>query len=298
MVELTGFSGPVPVLEKVRSEVIAPVFVVGSPRSGTTVLGKCLAAHQGLAGDEESLFLLHLWEIFAQRHQGLFRKGWAPLSGFLSAEDLLEEMGRFSDRVFGALCKRLGKPRVVDHTPVYGLLAPFINVLYPDAVYVHIVRDGRAVVSSLVNSAAQGFKWADAEVESLGAMWSDIVSMTRERCRDLGDGRYIEVRYEDLCSEPERVLRSLCTHLSLGWNDAVLAPLSQSHARPARAEFALAQTREGQLTLTPRNADTGWGAMWSPQSKTQFLKSAGATMIELGYLTDARELEAAEGEIL
>lgn len=298
MVELTGFSGAPPVLENIRSEVVAPVFVVGSPRSGTTVLGKCLAAHQGLAGDEESLFLLHLWEIFAQRHQGLFRKGWAPLRGFLSAEELLDEMGRFSDRIFGTLCRRLGKPRIVDHTPVYGLLAPFINALHPDAVYIHIIRDGRAVVSSLVNSAAQGFKWADGEVESLGAMWSDIVSTTRERCRDLGDGRYIEVRYEDLCSEPERVLRSLCTHLSLAWSDAVLTPLSQSHARPARAEFTLAQARDGQFALTPRSVHVGWEAMWSPQSRTQFLKSAGRAMIELGYLTDANELETAEGEIL
>lgn len=294
MVEMTGFVSMPPVLSRIPG-VIAPVFVVGSPRSGTTVLGKCLASHPVLAGADESLFLLHLWELFAQRHQGQFRKGWAPMSGYLPAEDLLDEIGQFSDRVFSTLSRRLRKPRIVDHTPIYGLLAPFINVIYPDAIYIHIIRDGRAVVSSLANSAAQGFKWADSDTGSLGAMWADIVTMTRERCGSLGASRYVEVRYEDLCGEPDPVLRGLCERLGLDWSDSILAPLSQSHARPAREHFTLASAHDGQITVTPRIAPTNLEAEWSEESRQGFVGTAGALMSELGYFLADRGIKAEEG---
>lgn len=282
MVSMSGFAAEPPRLQR-RTSITAPVFVVGAPRSGTTVLGKCLAAHPDFAGDEESLFLMHLWELFAQRHQGLFRQGWAPLAGYISTEDLLIEMGKFADTIWASLIARSSGSRVVDHTPVYGLIAPFINALYPDATYVHLIRDGRSVVASLHNSAAQGFSWADAEVRTLASMWRDIVETTRERCSGLGEGRYMEVRYEELCSAPEKTLRDLSQRLGVSWADTVLAPLATPHARPARDGFTLGSIHSGKFTERAQPSVGPVDASWPPEAISQFNDVAGRLLGDLGY---------------
>lgn len=281
------WSGSKEVLEEAgrtpRTGRFAPVFVVGCHRSGTTVLGRSLSGHPALAGAGESEYLRYLWEIFAGLHQGSFRKGRAWLHDYIAAGDLLELIGELSDGVIGSLCARTGKPRFVDHTPIYGLLASFLHHLYPDARFVHIVRDGRAVVRSLQHSAQAGFRWATGSVETLGHLWADIVEETDARCAGVAADRTLVVRYEDLCADPRGCLARVLEWCGLGWDDGVLAALSAEHANPSRRHATLARSEEGRIVLTPRVAPNAWPEDWGLEDREGFRRSAAATMRRLGY---------------
>ena len=82
------------------------IFIVGCPRSGTTALGKCLAAHSEIAGSDESLFLLMMWTIFNDMHQGDNKRKYTPLKNFLSTEKLIDNIRLFSDNIFDGLLKK------------------------------------------------------------------------------------------------------------------------------------------------------------------------------------------------
>ena len=96
---------------------------------------------------------------------------------------------------------------VVEKSPAHSLHTDLIATYLPDAWFVHIVRDGRDVVSSL-RAASQGWgsHWAPAEIKRGARLWRDTVLGARA-CA--ATGRYVEIRYEDLrAGEPEPLRRA------------------------------------------------------------------------------------------
>ncbi len=272
-------------LSRTHTDLRAPVFVVGCPRSGTTVLGNCLAEHPSLGGAGESLFLLDFWRIARDLHGGLNQQAWSPLADYISDSALLETIGEFADSVFAGLLSRLDKPRFVDHTPWYVACIPLIKALYTDSTIVHLLRDGRQVTASLRHSFDQGFRWAGSTVAASSSMWSALVTIGREEGRTLPFGRYVEVRYEDLCEDPERCLRELLDALNLSWHEGILRSLTIPHANPATPKATLATILpNGRLQLEPRKNTSDWPPQWSPKDREEFLDNAGETMLQTGYL--------------
>jgi hypothetical protein len=208
-----------------------PVIVLGVGRSGTTLLRVMLDRNSELAIPYESFFVVPL----ARRH------GRRPkLDAFL--EDLerfyqLYEWGIEPDdvrprlregmttgeaiaAVFEVYAEREGKPRWGDKTPLYMQSLPLLERLFPDARWVHLIRDGRDAALSFL-ALPEGFSgktWAQPRTAAqFAARWrSEILAARRLR------GHYLELRYEDLVAEPERELRSVCEHASLTWEPAML----------------------------------------------------------------------------
>jgi hypothetical protein len=277
-------AAPAGLAPRARRGVERPVFVVGCPRSGTTVLGACLAAHSHLAGGQESLFVLDLWRVFIDLHQGHNQQRWAPLAEYLPAGELLESLGALADNLFAGLQRARGKPRCVDHTPWYVALVPFLDLLYPDAAFVHLVRDGREVVRSLSASFAKGFAWAGASVGERARLWARLVTAGARAGAALPAGRYQQVRYEDLCADPRAVLSGLLGALGLSWEEEVLVPLATPHARPSRPDAALGRLEGGRdLRLTARPAETRWPEGWGRQERLDFAREGDAVLRQLGY---------------
>jgi hypothetical protein len=208
-----------------------PVIVLGVGRSGTTLLRVMLDRNSELAIPYESFFVVPL----ARRH------GRRPkLDAFL--EDLerfyqLYEWGIEPDdvrprlregmttgeaiaAVFEVYAEREGKPRWGDKTPLYMQSLPLLERLFPNAVWVHLVRDGRDAALSFL-SLPEGFSgkmWAQPHTAAqFAARWRTEILAARR----LG-GPYLELRYEDLVAEPERELRRVCEHASLPWEPAML----------------------------------------------------------------------------
>lgn len=113
----------------------APIIVVGTHRSGTTFLGKVFRAHPDVAYWEEP------------RHVWTWSHNFKP-DDALTARDATKRVKRHIRTVFGEYTAGQGKTRFCEKTPSNCLRLPFILEVFPDAKFVHIYRDGRAVVRS------------------------------------------------------------------------------------------------------------------------------------------------------
>ncbi len=258
---------------RVSEKIKKPIFVVGSPRSGTTVLGKCIAAHPKLGAGEESLFLLHMWHIYSDLYHGKNHRNYQPLRDYTSSQDIIDTIGSFSDELFAGLLKKQDKERYLDHTPWYGAIASFIKMIYSDAVFIHIVRDGRKVVRSLSYSYKEGFKWAGSSMEHRIKIWINLVKASQEIEKHYPES-YFRVNHIQLQKEPEVVFKKLFNFLDIEYNSLVLEPLSVKHANPYSSS----------LSEEKKHIDydsCGWPREWKTKDKDLFKDMAGDLMDSL-----------------
>jgi hypothetical protein len=216
-----------------------PIFVVGCPRSGTTMLQLMLHAHPRMAIPPETRFLLEGYRIrrrfgdltSADNRRALAR--WivtTPATKVgdlgLDAEELQEEivagpptLGSAMGIVFRAYARRFGKPRWGDKRPAYVDNIDVVLRLFPDAQIVNIVRDGRDCVASL-----KEMPWHKAGIAESMSAWARAVDRARAASRRLGPERYHELSYERLVQDPEPSLRGLCDFLGEPFDPAMTRP--------------------------------------------------------------------------
>lgn len=186
----------------------SPVFIVGAPRSGTSLLRSILDAHPNVC--------CPTWET------GVFDRLGSIVNGDvnvvmkrekehfpLTRADLIAWCRRSVDDLMAMLTARVGKPRWGEKTPAHVFHMGLIHEVYPKAQFIHIIRDGRDAVRSL-----QNMSWAPREIRWSCRRWADSVRAGREAGHNLPAAQYREVRYEDLTAEPESTLRSLCEYLN------------------------------------------------------------------------------------
>src|SRR5436190_18737486 len=178
------------------------IFNVGSRRSGTFWLQRIVSAHPAVSavGSETHLFshgIAPLAERFHHAALGSAQVG----STFIERDVLLDALREFCDTVFTPLLEP-GKECLAERTPLHALHTGLIRDIYPDGRIVHIIRDGRDVVRSLL---AQ--QWGPRNVAEGAAEWRAAIEAARAGAR--GSDRYLEVRYEDLQAEPATRLSGL-----------------------------------------------------------------------------------------
>lgn len=216
-----------------------PIFVVGCPRSGTTLLQLMLHAHPRIAIPPETRFLL---EAYRDRHRfgdlrrPANRRALAhfivnrPQTRFfdlgLDPQAVISEivaspptLGSAVGAVFRAYSERFGKPRWGDKRPAYVNNLDVIRRLFPDAQIIHIVRDGRDCVASL-----QEMPWHRQGIYHSIAAWAQAVDNARLARRRLPADTFYELRYEDLVADPERELAALCHFLGEEYDPAMVRP--------------------------------------------------------------------------
>jgi hypothetical protein len=194
-----------------------------------------LTRHPDLAIPPESLFIPRAWEI---RRRYITRRGFdgeRMMRDILSSGRavewgvppglLLERVRRIQSSDFGAVIRVLygsyaalhGKWRWGDKTPSYLLALPLLSSLFPDARFIHMIRDGRNVALSL---------WqAPFGPSSLGRAAHRWAHQVRKGCRlglTLGPDRYVEVRYERLVEQPEATLQRVCNFIDLDFRGEML----------------------------------------------------------------------------
>jgi len=210
----------------------SPFFVVGCPRSGTTLLRWMLREHPRLAIPPEAPWLIELaprrgiWsrkrltKVFDQilRHPRY-------LDWWLSAEKVRAAMeerrpsnyGELVDVLFSAYALREGKPRWGDKTPENVLHIEFLARLFPGAVFIHVIRDGREVAASLVAQV-----WTTNGIVGKAHWWRDLVTAGRRAGKLLGPRRYCEIRLEDLIADPEQELGRVCAAIGESYTPQML----------------------------------------------------------------------------
>src|SRR5258708_43792 len=218
------------------SMIVDPVFlfVVGSTRSGTTLLRGMFDSHPQLAVPWESHFITQFSRNRARYEHGLaFDQSAFVDDLFLSA---FRHWGVDRERIERALTKRQwvsypdavravfadyaaarGKSRYGDKTPAYVREITLIAAMFPEARFIHIIRDGRNVALSLLTTS-----WGPDSVAEAAMAWKTSVTMGRDAGRRLTADRYREVRYEALVRQPVEHLRNLCDFAEIEWDPRML----------------------------------------------------------------------------
>ena len=283
------------------------VFLVGCSRSGTTLLQHVVAAHPEIAVIPETRWFLRWYEkrdgvttegmVTPELISKLFDKHrvFRDIDLGIRPEELhalVSDNGgmRYSDFVsllFNRYGKARGKPLVGNKTPGYVRRLATLHQLWPEAKFVHIIRDGRDVCLSMRqkrDAKAKPIKpgrfatWDEDPVITLAMWWEWDVRLGREAGSNLGSERYHEMRYEAFVADPEAACRGLCDFLGVPYDARML----EHHRAKASADARLYQKHsrlERPITAGLRD----WRQEMPPAEAERFEASAGELLDELGY---------------
>jgi omega-hydroxy-beta-dihydromenaquinone-9 sulfotransferase len=280
-------------LENIK--ITKPIFVVGCHRSGTTVLYEALAKHPDLVFLSNASALLPRIPILSNAvadlfgldevEQERFLKDGIPFTPATPSEAIriwelyapeggdycLDEhfsnpkMEEYLIHTIKKHLKYFNKTRFINKNPDNSVRMRYLNKLFPDAKFINIIRDGRAVCSSLLKvreiaeeffgpehrHATSGVKvkaWADIEetwktdpVSSIGLLWKEVVETIERDKETIAPERYLELRFEDFVTEPFNYLEKMVHFCDLGWD--------------AKAEAAI---KEASKTLTMGGRNDAW----------------------------------------
>ncbi len=200
------------------------IFVVGAPRSGTSLLRRLLSCHTRIYISPE-LRVLELIKI----------------AGTLAAPtDTTRQVAMGC--AFGRLLARhqlrhTGSARYGDKYPPYCADIPELAALFPGAQFVHILRDGRDVVSSLARTRAANRGWRRGPdipaTDGLISDWVAFVRSARIAGAALAPGRYHELRYERLLADPVATLTGTLGFLGESIDPETIAGIGE--VRPGRS---------------------------------------------------------------
>ncbi|HEX6248377.1 MAG TPA: sulfotransferase [Nocardioidaceae bacterium] len=229
-----------------------PVFVVGSMRSGSTMLRLIIDSHPHIAIGAETGFVGGL-AAAKEIPSWNFGKGWFERLGWSEAE-IDERLREFYEGIFRRHARQQGKRRWGEKTPFHTSYMPLMAQVFPDAVFVGIVRHPGAVAASLRKRFHYTFPAAVAYWEATN------VDMLRAGTA-LG-ARFALCRYEDLVLEGEPVLRELVDLLGEPW-----APELLEHHRVQREKGA-PRAAEGS-TIAHAPIDAKRAVQWAEGSSEQ-----------------------------
>lgn len=218
-----------------QTQIKGPIFLVGCPRSGTTLLQQMLDAHPTVAIAPETHFMRLFW--LRRDHYGDLTEeaNYYRLIENITALPEFSEMGlsnsdfseaawtieRTYPAIFRLLLEQFAEKRgaqvVGEKTPNHVLHIPTLQQFFPTARFIHLVRDPRAVVNSW-----QSVPWSTGSITGNAEMWRYYVSSGRRSASHLHIPVYT-LSYEQLVLAPEENLRSLCHFLDLEFTPAMLA---------------------------------------------------------------------------
>lgn len=212
-----------------------PIFVVGMPRSGTTLVEQIVASHPDVTGGGELRILMSVVD-----------KRFPPLEG----DDLPASLGKVPDKAFveagrdyvEALRRRFpGTKRVTDKMPGNFMLIGFLHLMLPEAKIIHCTRNAAATSLSIFKSYFRNdghlYGYELAELGEFHNLYSDVM----DHWHKVLPGVVHDVRYEDFVADQEGQSRALMEYLELPWSEEVLA--FEKADRPVRTASA-AQVRQ------------------------------------------------------
>jgi len=210
------------------------IFVSGAPRSGTTLVQNILDCHPDICGIPELLYLPDIFLVRRKLYTGI-ELGWLDL--ICSRQDVDRCIANFIESLLLPLADRSGCRFVSEKSPSHVVVFPELLEVFPAARFIHIVRDPRAVISSLLQVGIRakarkkkGFEPSDR----MTRLWASIEHV--KSCLGAGfaaaraaPDRVLTVVYEKLVQNPEDETKRLCGFLGIEWNEKMLHPASVKH---------------------------------------------------------------------
>jgi len=283
-----------------KSASINPyVFLVGCPRSGTTMLKRMVSAHPTVAITRETHWIPKIFEkrygmddagkVTPRIVEKLFEHHRFDQMKFRAEKltKLIENNPGMSyselvSRIFENYGRRKNKPLVGDKTPSYVRSLPTLVQLWPKARFVHLIRDGRDVCLSMrkwrmASKAAGSFSTFQSEpVVTTALWWKALVGLGREDGMPISEKRYYELSYESLVTQPGEECRRLAHFLDLPYYQS----MEKYYEGRTQAEAGLS-TNAAWLPPTPGRRN--WRDQMEAADVAQFEAAAGDLLEMLGY---------------
>lgn len=270
-----------------------PILLVGCPRSGTTLLSVILHAHPRIAMPPETRFLFPVYRkrnafgdlTVAANRRRLARQLTARGTRFkhlgLDRRKLVREIVRGGPTVGSAMAivwrefaRSRGKQRWGEKRPLYWQQMDWLMRLFPDAQVVHLIRDPRACVASLLD-----VHWWRGGFQGALTTWVLSDRELRAFGERAAPGSYYALRYEDLLSEPHGELAKLCGFLGEEFDEAML------HFTDAAQDIVPDRKVWHSLTRGPLDPSRGerWRTTLRPGDVAVIEATAGNAMRRHGY---------------
>jgi len=276
------------------------VFIVGCPRSGTTLLERLVNAHPEIAIIHES----HWITRFFKKHIGVTRDGIVTPE-MVSAlcnhhhfhlldtrQEFIERLvegpepitySQFVSRIFDQFGSRRGKRYVGDKTTGgYLRNLNILHALWPDARLVHLIRDGRSNCLSMINwpksqkAAARFDIWKEDRIATVALWWKWHIQQGRKSAENIAPEKYYELRYESLVENPQQQCQDLCRFLDLPYDDAMLR-FNQGRKTDDANQSA------NRAWRSPVKGLRNWRTEMPARDLEMFEAIAGDELEELGY---------------
>jgi hypothetical protein len=221
-----------------------PVIIGGCPRSGTTLLRTMLHCHPELAIPRETRFVVEAWQrrrkfgdlreaanrrrlahwIFKREKTDANRLG-------LDSEEAIERLvaapptlGSMLAMCFVMFAEKQHKPRWGDKRPMYAARMTAIWDLFPNAQFLHVVRDPRACIASL-----RKLGWYDGHIAPMAELWERSLNAVDPWRRKLAPDQLLDVKYEDLVLEPEATVRRVAAFAGLAADEVAVEQMLRYH---------------------------------------------------------------------
>jgi len=258
-----------------------PVFVIGSPRSGTTVLAASLATHSAFSAFGESQILS---DLFADgRLDANYRRAGRPDGSWLIQRGVTRtEFLRYVGLGLNALfTHQSGGRRWVDQTPNYTLFVDTVAEMFPGAYFIHIVRDGHRVVHSMIHYRLTAESWTKDFAEACRT-WQRFVTAALDFDARY-PGRCLTVVNEALTVRPQDNFQRILRFLDAAPESS---PADFFTNNRIHSSFPLADAKNENEHSRP----DPW-QFWTPEQRTVFAELAGDCYERFRALAD-RELTA------
>jgi Sulfotransferase family len=288
------------------SRSTAPVFVVGCPRSGTTYLYHVLLSAGNFAVYRAESQVFHMLEprfgdLSVAGHRKNLLASWFQSRLFtatgLQREPLQERIlrechngGDFLRIVMEETAQHQGVKRWAECTPDHVLYLPRIKQTIPEALVIHMIRDGRDVALSMEKQGwPRQLPWDRLSRRMAGGVYWEW--MTREGQREgaqLGPD-YIEVRYEDLVGNPREVLHRLSSFISQELNYDEIQRVAIGSVKLPNTSFT---EEAGSASFAPIGR---WKNFYSPEQLLRFEALVGTGLKQFGYALSGKDESASSG---
>jgi len=265
-----------------------PLLILGVRRSGTTLLRVMLDRHSRLAVPDESYFVpqladRHLRRVDPEefvddlRRLNTLAEWGVPLDEVRARLAPGMPIGEAIATVYAVYAAERGKERWGDKTPMYMQNLRLLERLFPDARFVHLIRDGRDAALSFLEMP-RGLvteTWMHPRTPAdFASQWRTEVAAARRLGKRVG-ARYLEVRYEDLVADVAAVLGRICEFAGLDYE-------------PGMADYAgnvdvSAKPHQQRLTQPPTTGARDSRTQMTPDDAEAFAEVAGDLLRDLGY---------------
>ena len=265
-----------------------PIFIVGAQGSGSTLLRLILDSHDNIAIPQETGFMraYNAHQYIPHKWSG---RDWAKRMGW-SRKELDQELAAFYRRIFARHVERQGKQRWGDKTPFHTWHVDAMSRLFPDAVFIAIVRHPGGNVASNMTRFGHPFHRAVSHVDRY------THELARQASRH--PNRMAFVRYEELVLQPEPLMRELLEWLGEPWSDKVLDHHTVQASRGGRLQVEGQSRKDDPIDVS---RITKWEQTLPEKRRPALARKLGRLASFYGYaIDDPRTLEpiAADGRLV